>query len=89
MAPLMLGCLVLDSDPVPSPDVVATPFCGEAEENVILCVGLWSDTVLCLFCSSCEDIVRMRTQDRIASGDEMAEKELNDLQGLKVMGLLR
>jgi len=26
----------------------------------------------------------MRTQDRIASGDEMAEKELNDLYGLKV-----
>ena len=33
---------------------------------------------------SCEDIVRLRTQDRIASGDDMAEKELNDLQGLKV-----
>lgn len=39
---------------------------------------------LCLYLSSCEDIVRLRTQDRIASGDEMAEKELNDLQGLKV-----
>lgn len=36
----MLGCLVLDSDPVPSPDVVATRVCEEAEENFILCVGL-------------------------------------------------
>lgn len=33
---------------------------------------------------SCEGIVRMRTQDRIASGDDFAERELNDLQGLKV-----
>ena len=40
--------------------------------------------LLFLFFRSCEDIVRLRTQDRIASGDEMAEKELNDLQGLKV-----
>ena len=44
---------------------------------------LHGDFVVSVF-RSCEDIVRLRTQDRIASGDEMAEKELNDLQGLKV-----
>ncbi|XP_067942118.1 axonemal dynein light chain domain-containing protein 1-like [Watersipora subatra] len=41
------------------------------------------DTFSLLIHKSCEDIVRLRTQDRIASGDDLAEKELNDLQGLK------
>ncbi|KAF6021547.1 AXDND1 [Bugula neritina] len=51
------------------------------EEATVLFQQL--DSFSLLIHGSCENIVRLRTQDRVASGDDMAEKELNDLQGMK------